>query len=191
MSTTKLTVGILAIAAVIAAIIVNFSGTFALGNITSTSPSQVNNTEFYKFFASSTDATSFSTTTSAVSTSIDQWIDSNGRIDKGYFVISGAKDVKLYFQRGDTSGVGNTGSTTYSVQVSPDGTDWYAYNRLQNSTSTIADADGEYVTVGSYIIEAATSTVPFTMTDLGWYAVRCHVTEATDGEHSCSARAEF
>lgn len=163
----------------------------ALGNITVSTPVQSSQREQYTFFATTTGQTVFSTTTTAVSTNITPWIDSNGRVDNGYFVISGAKDVKLYFGRGDTSGQGNTGSTAFTVQVSQDGSTWYEYPRLQPATTTLATADAAATTVSSAGITAATTTDVFNMVDLGWFAVRCTVTETTDGEHSCSASAEF
>src|SRR3990167_9153192 len=70
----------------------------------------------FTFFASSTTQTNYATTTTATSTSITQYFDSNGTLDKGYFVIAGAKKVEVYFQRGEAGGIGaggNTGTTTF------------------------------------------------------------------------------
>src|SRR5262245_10072309 len=47
----------------------------------------------------------------------------------GYFKIAGAKNVELYFSRGGATGP-NTGSSRFSIQVSPDGSSWYDYNDL-------------------------------------------------------------
>jgi len=165
-----------------------FNNTF--GNVTYSNATQAGRSENYRFFATSTNQTVFSTTTSAVSTSITPWTDTNGRIDRGYFVIEGAKSVHLFFGRGGSKGP-NTGSTSFSVDVSADGSTWYDYARLQLATTTKATADLFFKSVSSGVIGAATTTDVYTMQDLGWYAVRCQVTETTDGEHSCSARAEF
>lgn len=163
----------------------------AFGNVTEDAPTPVSGFREYTFFASSTSQTNFATTTSATSTNITQWTDSNGRVDKGYFVVAGARDVTLYFQRGDTTGQGNTGSTVYKIQTSPDGTDWYDYPSLRKATTTNSSIDGFYTTVSSATIGAATSTDLYKMVDLGWFAIRCIVVETTNGEHSCRATAQW
>jgi len=141
----------------------------------------------YTFFASTTGQTIYATTTSAISTSITPYFAADGRKDNGYFVIAGAKSVTFYFQRGDTSGQGNTGSTVFSVDVSSDGTTWYDYGNLNSATSTTPTG------LSSYTISAASTTalLSLDLTNDALYAVRCEVVEATDGEHSCRASAQF
>lgn len=121
------------------------------------------------------------TTTTATSTS-----DGGGG-----FVIAGAKHVNLYVSRGDTTGQGNSGSSIFRFQVTPDGTNWYYYTDLRNITSESFTSAAFDTRVGSSTIAAATSTSIYSMDTLGWFAIRCIVIEATDGEHTCKARAEF
>ena len=187
----KIKLGALALTAVAIVYIALQMIPLAFGNVTVSTPTQDTQRVLYTFFATSTNQTNFATTTTAVSTNIDPWFDEQGQLDRGYFVISGAKDVTLFFGRGDTTGQGNTGSTEYTVQVSQDGSTWYDYTRMQPASTTLATADARFTTVSSAGIVAATTTDVFKMVDLGWYAVRCTVTETTDGEHSCSASAEF
>ncbi len=118
------------------------------------------------------------TTTTATSTTQDT---------NKFVRIAGAKKVDLYFSR--AWGAGNSGSSRFSVQVTPDGDNWYDFNKLvQNSaTSTVP------TTLGSVTISAATSTTVVSM-DLqydAFYAVRCVVWETTDGTHSCDVTAEY
>lgn len=143
----------------------------------------------YQFFATSTAQTNFATTTTATSTTINAWYDSNGQVDNGYFVIAGAKKVNVYFSRGDTNGQGNAGSSTYSVQVTgktnPTEADWLYFTKLVPATTTTQ--------VGAGVIAAATSTIGFGL-DIdsnAFYAIRCIVVEATDGEHTCAASAQY
>lgn len=143
----------------------------------------------YQFFASTTNPSTLATTTSATSTNIVPFFDTQGRYDKGYMVIAGAKNVEMYFSRGDLSGQGNTGSTLYKVQVTgsmtPSESDWYDFSKLVQATSTTVQASAS--------IGAATSTLRYGM-NLDYtapYAVRCIVVETTDGEHGCSASATF
>lgn len=162
----------------------------AFAGVSQTGPTVTRDTtQYFTFFASSTAQTSFATTTSATSTNILPYFDSNGRLDNGYFVIAGAKKVTVYFSRGDTTGQGNTGSSTFNLQVTtkanPTASDWFNFSKLVQATSTT-----EQPTAG---IAAATSTLRYGM-DIDYdsvYAVRCIVIEATDGEHSCAAAATF
>jgi len=121
------------------------------------------------------------TTTTATST--------NTSDGGGYLVIAGAKKVQMYFSRGDISGQGNSGSTLFKVQVTPDGINWYDFNRMSQNVAT-STSEWE---VGSVTITAATSTT-ITSLDLrtsGFYAVRCIAVETTDGEHTCKGAAEY
>ncbi len=145
----------------------------------------------YEFFvASTTPFAKQATTTTATSTNIVPFTDTAGRIDNGYFVIAGAKKVTLYFGRGGATGP-NAGSTLYKVQVSPDGVTWNDYNKLISNT---ANTNAQTLTrVSSSTISAATSTtvVSLDVENDSFYAVRCIVVETTDGEHTCSAGAEY
>lgn len=173
---------------------------FVLGNVVSTNPVQQSQFDNYTFFATSTVQTNFATSTTATSTNINNWIDSNGRVDKGYFVIAGAKVVNFLFQRGGLIEA-NTGTTTFSVQVTnkpePSESDWYDYGALK-AIATSSTADIYFTRVANTNAGAsntnnhlATSTSLYTMDDLGWYAVRAIVVEGTDGEHSVRATAQY
>lgn len=120
------------------------------------------------------------TTTSATSTS-----DGTPGMD-----IKGATGVTLYFSRADSGG--NTGTSTFSVQVSPDeGTTWYNFSKLISNTTNTSSQD--LTRVASVDIVAATSSTMVSM-DLendAFSRVRCIVVEGTDGSHTCSASAEF
>lgn len=122
------------------------------------------------------------TTTSATSTNLTG--------GGGSFIIAGAKDVILYFSRGDTHGVGNSGSTVFKVQVSPDNVSWFDYNELgQIASSTTADQF--FTRVGTTTISAASTTQMWAMEDIGFYAIRCIAVRTTDGESTCKASADF
>lgn len=107
----------------------------------------------------------------------------------GYFKIAGAKRVSLYFSRAWNS-TGNTGSSLFKVQVTPDGTNWYDYGQLKQATTT-NNANDYAVRASSFTISAATSTTVASMETLGFYGVRCIVVETTDGSHTCTAAAEY
>ena len=141
----------------------------------------------FQFFASTTGATFYATSTSATSTNITQYVDSKGFLDKGYFVIAGAKKVEFYFTRGDQTGKGNTGTSTFKVQISPDATTWYDFGKLILATTTNQTLQKDLT------IQASTSTVPMSLNlDFDtFYAVRCVVVEEIDGEHTCSAAASW
>ena len=148
--------------------------------------------QVYSFFASTTigtTPTNFGTTTTATSTNIVPYFDNLGRYDAGYFVIAGAKKVSVYFDRITDPLVGNAGSSLFSVQVSPNGTDWYNWNKLSQNVATSTDQ----WEVGSVTISAATSTsiMGLDVSKDSIYAVRCVVVETTDGTHRCWASAEW
>lgn len=155
----------------------------------------------YTFFASSTTQTLFGTSTTATSTNIIAWNTSDGRRVDGKFVVAGAKKVTMLFGRGDASGTGNTGKSKFTVQTSPDGTNWYEFNKLLTATSSISATGGTvntlkiwlpYVEVGTGI-NFATGTVSASLdlTDESIYAIRCIVIETTNGDHFCRASAEW
>lgn|SRR3990167_5660708 len=149
------------------------------------------NYQSYLFFASTTAQSLLSTSTSATSTDINPFFDSNtGRKDSGYFVVAGAKDVNVYFTR-DTAG---SGASRFSIQVTatstPVETDWYDYNRLSPNTVS-SSANDSLLRVGTSTISATTGTNIFKMETLGFYAIRCIVVETTDGTHICRASADW
>lgn len=158
----------------------------AFGNITTDSPPGGLNDYFktYTFFATSTDQTIFSTSTTAVSSSILQWIDSNGAIDNGTFNIAGAERVTFYFIR--TGENGNEGTSTFDIDVTQNGTDWYDFNQL-----ILNNASGTPSQYASVAVTGTTTQVAH-MDSYGTFkAVRCSVTETTDGEHACQASAKW
>ena len=121
------------------------------------------------------------TTTNATSTNLTG--------DGGYFVIAGAKKVDFYFTHGG-AGTSSLATSTFNVQVSPDGTNWYDYIQILSSTSTTV--------IPRVTIEGATSTIRGVLDGFQnetFYAARCIVVEGglsgTQGEHTCTASAEF
>jgi|SRR3990167_1325037 len=200
----------------------------AFGVVSKEAPISEGTFRHFNFFASSTAqaltgnfATSTATTTGniftnmlvntnwgATSTNMTAYFDSNGTRDNGAFVIAGAKKVTMYLKRGDTSGRGNTGTTTFRVQVSPNGTDWYQFNKLV-SAAAVSTGDAAATTVGSVTSglsltadNPATSTAIYSLNlgDDTFFALRCIINATStsgggnilpDGEHSCAASAEF
>lgn len=160
---------------------VALTGTLTFGNVTATNAT-VPQTEKYVFFATSTNQTILSTSTTAVSTSITPWFDANGRKDNGYFVIDGAERVTFYFGR--EGKFGNEGSSAFDVDVSYDGVTWHDYAYLKSATSS-----NTYASVS--IVGTTTSVVSLDLVSNHFYAVRCNVTETTDGEHFCKAHADY
>lgn len=152
-------------------------------------PTQSNVLRTYTFFtASTTPFAVTATTTTATSTNIIGFFDTSGRVDSGKFQIAGAKKVSVFFSRGGVTNP-NTGSTLFKVQVSavssPSESDWFDFYKMVQATSTAIQQTS--------IISAATTTQRFDLDrTLGSYQwMRCVVVETTDGEHQCSASAEF
>lgn len=153
-----------------------------------------NTFRYYRFFATSTAQTNFATSTNATSTNIAQWMDGNGRVDNGYFVIAGAKSVEVAFGRSaTTSSAHNAGTSTYNVQitskVNPSESDWYDFENLVDATTTSATPTGSQFET----ITAATTTIRYGM-NLDYqtaYAMRCVVRIAADGQNTCVAAARF
>lgn len=141
----------------------------------------------YEFFDSSSSTTlpyALGTTTSATSTDVT-YTDSSGRVDNGYMVIATAEDVSVYFGR--STGGGNSGSSTFRIQISDNGTDWYDYNKLiSNATNTNAQT---ITRVASVVLTGTSTTMVSIDPDDAIYAIRCIVVEATDGTHRCRASA--
>ena len=138
------------------------------------------------------DITFFSaTTTSATSTTAISPVN-----------LTGVKKATFYFQRGDTTGVGNNGTSTFSVQISNTGnltpeSEWITYNKLidnvTNSNSQNLTRVASAAFASSTNLNNATGTKAYSMdltSDVIHY-VRCIVVEVVDGEHTCKARVEY
>lgn len=160
-----------------------FSFSPAVGNVTRDENTGQPRTETYTFFATSTNQTVFSTSTSATSTDITAWFDTNGRLDNGYFVIRGANRVT--FELGREGRLGNQGSSTYRIQLSEDGSNWFYFTDVASATSSDTVAF-PYAFTGT-----TTAMLSLDLTQNVWYAARCLVVEATDGEHFCKAHATW
>jgi len=169
---------------------------YALGGYTETQVGETpvqNEWRRYEFFASSTSVTTIATTTNATS-SVTTYTDSSGRRDNGELLLKGAKAVSFFFTRnGDSSSVA---TSTFQVQVSPDGTAWVDYNKLiANVTNTNAE---ELTRVSSVEIVGATSTSMVSM-DLVYdapFSVRCissfaSTTIETTDSNECEATVTY
>lgn len=152
---------------------------WAVAEVNFSEQTQANSYQNFNFFTGG-GSSNLATTTNATSTQ-----DRNG----GLFKIAGARQVELYFSRGDTTGQGNSGSSLFRIQVTQDGITWLDYSDL--TINAITAGANLQPRVGTSSISAATSTVIAKMNALGFYAIRCIVVETTDGEHTCKASAEF
>lgn len=139
----------------------------------------------YEFFVASTSPfASLATTTNATSTNIIPFFDASGRLDNGYFVIAGAKKVSVFFSRTTDLVNGNLGTSTFQVQVTPDGTTWYDFNKLQESTSTVERQQ--------YALEGTSTQRADADISIGtFFGMRCIVNEFTAGAHACKATANW
>lgn len=121
------------------------------------------------------------TTTNATST--------NTADGGGFFQIAGAKRVELYFSR-QAATTSNIGTTTFTVQVSPDGSQWYDYKKLVQPTTTVTSINYQ----PSAAIANATTSINYGM-DLekdAFFAMRCIANIGyLDGANTCRAYAEF
>ncbi len=153
-------------------------------------------------FASSTLSTVTATGTvgTAFSDQVNPFFDSNGRRFDGTLDLRGANHAEVYFTRGGAFGAQTTGTTTFTVEVTPDGTNWYTFNRLVSATTSplstisntsiqssalIGDTDG--VTLD------ATTTQRFSL-DLNnevYLAARCKVVTTLNGSASCDITARY
>lgn len=172
-----------------------FGADKAIGGYTETQVGDMGlNGEFrrYEFFASSTDSTVVATTTNATSTSIVTYTDDSGRRDNGSLVLKGADTATFYFTR--NGAVDSTATSTFEIEVSPDGTKWIDYNKL---ISNVTNTNTEDLTrVSSIEIVGATSTTMVSM-DLqhdAFQAVRCIATiegSETDDSNECQAVVNY
>lgn len=162
----------------------------------------VNAYRTYEFFQSSTTASVMNsvvatgTVGTTVSTNFTAFFDPNGQLNNGVMDIRGAKTVSLFFTRGGSFAAANLGTTTFSVQVTPDGVNWYDFSKLVNSTSTSVSNAG---VVTSAVIGAtapgniATSTLRYSM-DLStekFLGLRAKVVTTGDGAASVMGAATF
>lgn len=159
------------------ALLLLLGATVIYAEVTFSEPTPSGEYQTYNFFKGGGSAQT-ATTTTATSTNLTG--------GGGYFKIAGANNVSFQFSRGDTSGQGNSGSTVFKVQVTPDGSTWLDYNTLLLNSATSSPTSFAFVTV-----PAGTSTITAYMENLGFYGVRCIAVEATDGEHTCKASADF
>ena len=183
---------VLVIGAILSLGVMFFTGSLhkVFGEVTINTPTVTSDRfQYHKFFATTTNQTTYATSTTATSTNITPFFDSNGRLDSGFFVVAGAKKVDMYFARDAGTG-SNNGTTTYKVQSSPDGSNWYDFNQLVQATST---SISNTVVQTTARIGIATTTLIYSL-DLDYqsvWAIRCIVVEQTDGFHYCSASATF
>jgi hypothetical protein len=105
-------------------------------------------------------------------------------------IIANAKRVNWYFTHGGVA-TSSTGTSTFKVQVSPDGSSWYDFGKLVQATSSNMQPTVQIV--------GATSTVEYGMNlDFdAFYAARAIVVEGTlsgasgDGEHSVAVTVQY
>ena len=154
-----------------------------------TSPTVAKSTfKNYTFFATSTNQTLYSTSTTATSTNITPWFNTAGEYDNGAFVIAGAQRLTFSVYRDAGTGA-NAGSTRFRGQatfkVNPVEADWFYVTDWLSATSSATGI--------SDLVAVATSSyqVSLDVKDDAFYAVRCIAVETTDGFHSCSATADF
>lgn len=165
-------VGICVVALAAAVLFVWYITNIALAGVTSDRQNNLAHQKNFDFFVA--------TTTTATSTNTTDTLGLD---------LKGAKKVTLYLSRGDTTGQGNSGSSLFRIQVSPDGTNWYYFNKLVQNLATSTDP----TSLSTVTVPAGTSTV-IVSPDIRFDAfqfIRCIVIETTDGEHSCSATVEY
>ncbi len=201
----NLTIAFIA-AAIFATLLLLINSQKTFGSLSSDTPSNSNIYRTFDLFASTTVESVTATSTNATSTNIVAYADSNGRIINGSADIRGAKKIDVYFTRGGTFAAANTGTSTFAIQISPDGTNWYYYNRLVVSTSTsasnisnsfIAASDPTMntpITIGATTPgNIATSTLHyfFDSQDLNFKNLRCISTILVDGANSCQVSVTY
>lgn len=87
--------------------------------------------------------------------------------------IAHAEKVQVYFTRNDGDGTSGTGTSTFSIEISPDGTNFYDFNKLiSNVTNTNSQ---ELTRVGSVQLATATSTtmVALDIAHDAFHSIRC------------------
>lgn len=180
---------LMAVTLIIVGAIVLFSNTEKADADAVAQPTQIDGVPLlqYTFFATSTNQSLYSTSTTATSTNITPWFNVRGEYDDGKFVIAGANRVSFSFYRDAGTG-GNGGSTRFRVQATfktnPSESDWFYVTDWQSATSSASLSDIVAVATSSY-------QVSLDLAEDAWYAVRCIAVETTDGFHSCSATASW
>mgnify|MGYP001589054353 CR=1 FL=1 len=157
------------------AVAVTLSISKAFGSIVKDEGAPVNVYKTYSLFASTTAETTIATTTTATSTNITAYFDSSGRRIDGSADVRGAKKVTVYFSSGGISGA-NTGTTTFSVQTSRDGTNWDNFNMLLSNvaTSTTPTSVSSVQLPPASAAFPATTTVVYFLNPIGGYLqLRC------------------
>ncbi len=184
---------VLLVTAVVLVTAIVFSSGYdkAHGSVTGFTPPGDAGVTTFRLFASTTPTggESYATTTSATSTAINLRFNAAGIADNGTIKVGAAKKVTWFFGRGDTSGQGNTGTSTFRVQVqAPDGT-WMYWGKWQENASTTIGFTSDSVSSNGPFNLVGTTTVAISM-DLtldSFTSARCVVVETIDGEHSCAA----
>lgn len=179
-------------------------------NLLSSSVTVTPNTYQYNtFFASTTALTTTAatsagevapnTTTFATSTNIISYLDGNGVVDHGYLPIAGAKKVTFFFSIGGAFGAITAATGTFSVQVSPDGVNWYNFGKLVQATSSGTVSNVVEQANTTLVTTTATSTSVFSM-DLNaetYLYARCIVgfasatSTGSSGGAGCTAFATY
>lgn len=104
--------------------------------------------------------------------------------------VTGAQKVEFYFTHGGTA-TSSVGTTTFKVEGSPDGSTWYSFGKLVQSTSTTLQTTAS--------ISAATNTLTYGLNidfdTFNW--LRCLVVKGSgsagvkDGEATCAALVQY
>lgn len=166
----------------------------ASGSISADTSAISDKYRLYDLMASTTAATTVATTTTATSTNITAYFDSSGRRIDGSVDMRGAKKVAFYFSQGGISHA-NTGTSTFYVQTSRDGTNWDYYNMLIANAATSSNG----YRVGSVQLPTVISLAPGTSTVVYWmdpttlsfqYA-RCVAVLSGTSEQSCAAAVQY
>ena len=108
--------------------------------------------------------------------------------------IKGAKKVEFYFIRnGDSTSVA---TSTFEVEVTPDGTNWYDYNKLISNTTNSNSQELTRIETTTIIGATSTTIVAMDLEHDVFRGVRCLAsftatsTEETDS-NLCKASVEF
>ncbi len=176
----KLTYPLIAVAIVLLAIVATYTLPLAFGASTGVIPNANDRSETFTFFNA--------TTTTALSTNTANFND-------GALFMAGAEKVVMHFQRGDTIGTGNSGTSTFRVQGSFDASTWYDFGLFLSATSstqtqqTLFGFDGSGVVVN--LRGTTTEIRALNLENTAFKYLRCRVTEVADGQHTCKAYAEY
>ena len=94
------------------------------------------------------------TTTTATSTA-----SANGSVI-GTARVAGADKITFIFSRGDATGTGNAGTSTFNVAVSQDNSTWVGYNKLIDNVS---NSNSQTITRVSSVALTGTTTKVYSM----------------------------